>query len=124
MNLYEAQKYTKKKDEEMYRKMANKSNAVMGRENDMKITKKNTCISPEKEYEGFVTMNQPNKEDAVVVLSTGIARKLLHEGYQIMDIKPHKQQKSRTVFVFIREGNIEQRISDLRLLEEKKSFHI
>ncbi len=59
----------------------------------------------------------------IVVLSTGVARKLLHEGYQIMDIKPHKQQKSRTVFVFIREGNIEQRISDLHLLEEKKSFH-
>lgn len=68
--------------------------------------------------------SQNNREDAVVVLSTGIARKLLHEGYQIIDIKPHKQQKSRTVFVFIREGNIEQRISDLRLLEEKKSFHI
>jgi hypothetical protein len=58
MNLYEEQKYTKKKDEEMYRKMANKSNAVMGRENDMKITKKNTCISPEKEYEGFVTRRE------------------------------------------------------------------
>ncbi len=68
--------------------------------------------------------SQNNREDAVVVLSTGIARKLLHEGYQIIDIKPHKQHKSRTVFVFIREGNIEQRISDLHLLEEKRTFHV
>lgn len=105
MNLYEAMMHTQKRD-------------ITMKESCLQNNGSNVCKTKE------VKMNQPNKEDAVVVLSTGIARKLLHEGYQIMDIKPHKQQKSRTVFVFIREGNIEQRISDLHLLEERKSFHI
>ena len=46
MNLYEAQKNTKNKDEEMHEK-------VYG-----KMTKKNTCIFPEKEYKGFVTRRE------------------------------------------------------------------
>ncbi len=62
MDLYEAQKYTEKKDEEMhekvYGKMANKNNATEGKETVMQLTKKNTCISPEKEYKGFVTRRE------------------------------------------------------------------
>lgn len=104
MNLYESMMYTQKRDKTM-------------KESCLQNNSSNVCKTKE------VTVNQSNKEDAIVVLSTGVARALLHEGYQIIDIKPHKQHKSRTVFVFIREGNIEQRISDLHLLEEKKSFH-
>lgn len=58
MNLYEVQKHTEKKDEEMHEKMVNKNNAPVVKETAMKITKKNTCISPEKEYKGFVTRRE------------------------------------------------------------------
>lgn len=62
MNLYEAQKNTKNKDEEMhekvYGKMTNKNNATEGKETVMQVTKKNTCIFPEKEYKGFVTRRE------------------------------------------------------------------
>lgn len=62
MNLYEAQKHIEKKDEEMhekmYGKMANKNNATEGKETVMLITKKNTCILPEKEYKGFVSRRE------------------------------------------------------------------
>lgn len=105
MNLYESMMHTQKRD-------------ITMKESCLQNNGSNVCKTKE------VTMNQPNKEDAIVVFSTGIARELLHEGYQIVDIKPHKQHKLRTVFIFKRERNIEQRISDLRLLEEKKSFHI
>lgn len=58
MNLYEAQQYTKKKDEEMYQKIANGNIAEEQNESAMKISKKNICISPEKEYEGFLSRRE------------------------------------------------------------------
>lgn len=35
-----------------------------------------------------------------VIYSPSIARQLLHKGNQIIDIKPNKQNKRETIFVF------------------------
>jgi len=67
MNLYEAQQYTKKKDEEMYQKIANGNIAEEQNESAMEITKKNSSISPEKEYSGFVTRREFINQTGVFV---------------------------------------------------------
>lgn len=55
---------------------------------------------------------------AKIVFEPQTARKLLKEGCQIIDIKPHKEDKNRTVFVFVNDDNFKKQIA--AIIEEKK----
>lgn len=46
-----------------------------------------------------------NQKNYKVVCSAAIARRLLHRGYKIVDIKPNKENSASTNFVFLIEGN-------------------
>ena len=54
-----------------------------------------------------------NERDAVVVWCCKIARKLLKLGYTIIDIKPARENRERSVFVFRNENNIDDVIHDM-----------
>lgn len=41
-----------------------------------------------------------NIKEAVVITNAGLARQLLQSGETMIDIKPHRQIKNATVFVF------------------------
>ncbi len=42
-----------------------------------------------------------------MVINAIVARKLLQKGYQITDLKPARFDKTKTVFIFKSEGNID-----------------
>jgi len=63
------------------------------------------------------TVLKKNERDAIVVWCCKVARKLLKMGYTIIDIKPAKENKERTVFVFRNENNIDDVIH--RLLRDE-----
>lgn len=56
----------------------------------------------------------------VIVFSADIARKLLRDGYRIVDIKPDKfdEDNKRTLFVFANDGTILQAIKNIKTAEE------
>ena len=54
-----------------------------------------------------------NNDDALVVFKGKNARALLRRGYTIIDIKPNRNDSNKTVFVFRKEGNIEQELYTL-----------
>lgn len=53
-----------------------------------------------------------------VVLYPNIARKLLKLGYQIVDVKPKKENRSGTLFIFKVEDGFEEEFNKLM-----KEFH-
>lgn len=55
----------------------------------------------------------------VIVFSADIARKLLRDGYKIVDIKPDKfdDDGKRTLFVFHNDGTILQSIKNIKAEE-------
>ena len=57
----------------------------------------------------------------IVIFSANVARRLLRDGYIIIDIKPDKKDEDgkRTVFVFKNENNIMEKVK-----EYKESTHI
>ncbi|MCR2042620.1 hypothetical protein [Anaerosalibacter massiliensis] len=55
----------------------------------------------------------------ITVFEPAIARKLLKEGYTIVDIKPDKFNKIKTLFVFKNERNLIDRIYEIS--DENKS---
>ena len=48
------------------------------------------------------------KKEFISVFKPEIARKLLRKQYKIIDIKPFKEDLTRTFFVFKNEGNFEK----------------
>ena len=52
-------------------------------------------------------------KDAIVIFSGRVARELLRRGYTIIDVKPDRTNKIRTVFVFRYEGNFDKDLSDI-----------
>ena len=40
------------------------------------------------------------EKNAIVIFNAGLARYLLKQGYRIIDIKPCKEDKTKTFFVF------------------------
>lgn len=57
-------------------------------------------------------------KDAIVIFSGRVARELLRRGYTIIDVKPDKTNRIKSVFVFKRENNIEK---VLKVLAEKEN---
>ena len=52
------------------------------------------------------------KKDAIVIFTGKTARYLLKLGYTIIDVKPDKKNKIKSVFVFKKESGIDKAISD------------
>ena len=55
-----------------------------------------------------------NMKECQIVLSGRLARILLREGYTIVDVKPQKENKERTLFVFKNEEGLQERIDSFR----------
>ena len=56
------------------------------------------------------------EEKDVVIFSANVARRLLRDGYNIIDIKPDKKDTSgrKTVFVFKNENNIMKKVEEYK----------
>lgn len=53
------------------------------------------------------------KKEAIIILSGRVARELLRRGYTIIDVKPDKKNKIKSVFVFKFENNIDRVLADI-----------
>jgi hypothetical protein len=56
-----------------------------------------------------------------VIIKPSIARQLLHKGNPIFDIKPHKDDKNRTVFVFKINEKFWNNLSELKKTKNNNS---
>ena len=56
--------------------------------------------------------------DYKVILSPSIARTLLHMGNQIIDIKPNKNNKNETVFVFENTEKLKNNLSEVTAIKK------
>lgn len=71
---------------------------------------------------GYIdTDGTDNEFDSMVVISTQVARKLIHEGFHLIDIKANKYDSARTVFVFERTNEIQDRFNEI-VSENKSQF--
>ena len=52
------------------------------------------------------------------IFSSKLARELLKQGYTIIDIKPSKENKDRTVFIFKNCESLEKYIRNLKINKE------
>lgn len=48
-----------------------------------------------------------------LIFTSKLARQLLKEGYQIVDIKPSKENKDRTIFAFKNSEQLEKLLNNL-----------
>ena len=53
------------------------------------------------------------QKDAIIIFSGRVARELLRRGYTIVDVKPDKKNKIKSVFVFKFENNIDRVLADI-----------
>lgn len=58
-------------------------------------------------------MVEKTKRDAILVYTGQLARRLLKEGYKIIDIKADRNNKERTIFIFKNENGLEAKIREL-----------
>lgn len=50
-------------------------------------------------------------KDTILIFNPAIVRKLLKSGFRIVDIKAHKDNSDKTVFVFANEPELEAELS-------------
>lgn len=50
---------------------------------------------------------------SILVFTAKLAKQLLKLGYTVIDIKPHRDNKERTIFVFKNENGLESKIKEL-----------
>ena len=55
---------------------------------------------------------QTNEQKYIVITTSKLARHLIKLGFIVVDIKPHKSEENRTVFVFREERNIREIIKE------------
>lgn len=53
------------------------------------------------------------QKKAIIIFSGKVARELLRRGYTIIDVKPDKKNKIKSVFVFKFENNIDRVLADI-----------
>ncbi len=53
------------------------------------------------------------EKNAIIIFSGKVARELLRRGYTIIDVKPDKKNKIKSVYVFRRENEIEKIVADI-----------
>lgn len=58
----------------------------------------------------------------MIVFTGRVARELLRRGYTIIDVKPDKTNKIKSIYVFKRENNIEKAIAEITYKESEEPF--
>lgn len=53
------------------------------------------------------------EKDAIVIFTGRVARELLRKGYIIIDVKPDKKNKIKSVFVFKVENGLEKALAEI-----------
>lgn len=61
-------------------------------------------------------------KEAIIIFAGHVARKLLKMGYTIIDVKPDKKNKIKSVFVFKRENDIEKALHEIIYPERVDDF--
>lgn len=57
-------------------------------------------------------MEYKNDEDGKLIFSPQVAKYLLHRSFQIIDIKPDKNNKDKTIFIFKKNDGLVEAIHD------------
>ena len=63
------------------------------------------------------------QKEAIIILSGRVARELLRRGYTIIDVKPDKKNKIKSVFVFKFENNIDRVLADIVYSDDTFAEH-
>lgn len=58
----------------------------------------------------------------IIVFTGKVARELLRRGYTIIDVKPDKTNKIKSIYVFKRENDIEKEIAKITYKESEIPF--
>lgn len=58
----------------------------------------------------------------MIVFTGRVARELLRRGYTIIDVKPDKTNKIKSIYVFKRENDIEKEIANITYKENEEPF--
>lgn len=58
----------------------------------------------------------------MIVFTGRVARELLRRGYTIIDVKPDKTNKIKSIYVFKRENDIEKEIANITYKESEEPF--
>lgn len=76
-------------------------------------------ICPDLNKKWRKNMNSNTEKDSVCVFYASVAKSLLKDGYQIIDLKPDKfdLDKKRTIFIFKNQTGLLKRIEELRAKE-------
>lgn len=56
-------------------------------------------------------------KEGIIIFAGKVARELLRRGYTIIDVKPDKTNKIKSIFVFRRENNIEKVLHEIAYKE-------
>ncbi len=62
------------------------------------------------------------EKQAIIIFAGRVARELLRRGYTIIDVKPDKTNKIKSIFVFRRENEIEKAVADIAYREDGEIF--
>ena len=54
------------------------------------------------------------EKNTKTIAQANIARKLIQQGFKVVDIKPHHKNHDRTAFVFVIEEGFEQKVEEIR----------
>lgn len=58
----------------------------------------------------------------IIVFTGRVARELLRRGYTIIDVKPDKTNKIKSIYVFRRENEIEKELAKITYKESEEPF--
>ena len=68
-------------------------------------------------------MNYTNQtKEAIIIFSGRVARELLRRGFTIIDVKADKTNKIKSVFVFRRENDIENVLTEIAYKDNEDTF--
>lgn len=62
------------------------------------------------------------EKQAIIIFTGKVARELLRRGYTIIDVKPDKANKIKSIYVFRRENDIEKAISEITYKDSEEIF--
>ena len=62
------------------------------------------------------------EKQAIIIFTGKVARSLLRRGYTIIDVKPDKANKIKSIYVFRRENDIEKAISEITYKDSEEIF--
>ena len=65
---------------------------------------------------------QNDEKDAIIIFSGKVARELLRRGFTIVDVKPDKKNRIKSVFVFKYENHIDKVLADITYKDMDEPF--